>query len=152
MDKFNEIIQKCLIDVITDIGFVNVAIDPRKKMVKVDKDWVTLRITVLMPFLGEMILSLPPQMAQQMAKNALDKLAIGQQSSYDIVAEILNVLVGKVFCEAAPHLLFELGLPEPILPHEISSERYMCAPCLTEEGYSFLFYHNLNFHQFPSQS
>lgn len=150
MIEVQNLIETCLINVMSSVAFTDVALDKKSPKVTPKSDWITLKIAVLMPFLGDVVVSMPSSLAKKLAQNMLDELDRGGQIEYDVVAEILNVLVGKIFCEVSPQLLFEIGLPEPlVVKDEKLLMKYESYLFKTVDGENLLLYHNLNLDQLP---
>ncbi len=90
------------------------------------KSPMAYKIKVLLPFLDEIIVIMPRDLVLDIVKNLFNESfdSTDQNLIFDGLAEYLNVMAGAIFQNAAPKMLFELGIPEAVEINKLNVSTY----------------------------
>ncbi len=142
--NYKEAIDKVFVDVIQEMAFMDVV--PFEDEVKDFSNTISFKINILMPCIGDVIITIPEKEA---AKIATD-LKLSEHGSHldDILGEIINVLVGRIFSEIAPSCLFELGLPRKVDIETLDRTKMVQQNFLTTSELNLSLFHH--YHKFET--
>ncbi len=101
--------QEVFIEILQSTAFLDVI--PIEEKCDTNKDRVAVKMSVLLPYLGNFVLSAERSLANKIVKNLYADVAF-EKAYKDVLGEVLNVFVGALFEKEKPNELFELGLPE----------------------------------------
>jgi len=132
----NQVLADVFIEVMQGTGFVDVAL-AEKTYVKGERSYV-VKLDILMPYLGDLVVEFSEDVASQMVCNISGKDYNSEEGHViytDIVNEFLNVFAGKLFEVLAPQLLFEIGLPAQVAKSSLGLDKYEVLHFMTPEGF-----------------
>lgn len=144
-EVINQKISELFIQTMQEMAFVDVALS--SKNVAVPTDAVAVKLEVLMPYSGDLVITFEKDLAKEFAINVFgaEQIKELQDPVLDAASEFLNVIIGKIFAEFAPDLLFELGLPQTITnPKAIDPSPYLVHSYISPEGKNIIFYFRLD--------
>ncbi len=107
MINYKKIIDDVFIETLEDYGFIEV-IPTQEKEVVVEP--IHCSIKIMMPYLGDLVISVPKKMAEEIASASYG--SIDNKIVEDVVAEFLNIFTGKAMEKLYPDLPFRIGIPQ----------------------------------------
>lgn len=127
----NELLKEALDNSMTstmaEMGFIDTIPDKSGNLTLKDiESPMAVKLGILLPFLGDMIIVAPHSVCKLFISNIYTEPIDPQDQDIlkDTLAEIINIVCGKLFQIAAPDVLFELGLPEIIDPDGLDLKDY----------------------------
>lgn len=107
MSAYKKIIDDIFVQTLEDYGFVEILPTTEKADIV---DPIHCSIKIMMPYLGDLVISVPIKMAEEIAVATFG--TADQQIIDDVVCELLNIFAGKVMENLYPDLPFRIGLPQ----------------------------------------
>lgn len=107
-----EAIQKEFIETLREMAFIEVLPDHENDRIDIKRP-VAAKMSVLMPYLGDVIVVFSQGLVNELSGNLFGKEeGQSEERQRDALFEFVNVFVGRVLDQIYPDVLFELGLPQ----------------------------------------
>jgi len=142
MEKNELVIHKMaeiFVETMQQMAFIDIA--PVEKKFSFSQEALAVKLEVLMPYTGDLIVVFDKDLAKEFASNVFGEAQINliNEPLADATSEFMNVIIGKIFAVFAPDMLFELGLPKSISA-VFDSSPYVVQSYVSPEGKNMAFY------------
>ncbi len=138
MGSLREDLVDSVVETMQSLAFVDLIEDDPSNF-DIGGDYFSLKIDILLPYLGDVWLFLDKRLSHAISQNLFQDSS--DQMIQDASSEFLNIFVGLFLQKHLPKELFELGIPS--VNTQLDIENYDLISFVSEEGFKVMIAHKM---------